>query len=83
MLNIDINTNWRKSETHPGYMVRTAIRNGVTANVYKPITTPEGKVQRELAKAAKAARPVGPVMARTQMMPLVYMRAGNKSQITR
>ena len=50
--------------------------------VYKPIPTEKGKVQRALAKAAKCARPVGPVMGRTQTTHLVYMRVGNKNQIT-
>lgn len=81
MSNKEISNIWRASETRPGYMVRMAIRNGVKASVYKSIPTTEGKIQRELAKAAKAARPVGPVLGRVQMMPLVYMRVGNIRQL--
>ena len=53
---------WKVSETHPGYLVRTTSRGGVTANVYKPIMTPEGQAERERAKGEKAARPLGLVM---------------------
>ena len=82
MSNKDIRSKWRESETRPGYLVRTATRSGVTANVYKPIPTAKGKTQRELAKAAKAARQVGPVIGREQTAPLVYMRVGNKNQLS-
>ena len=82
MSNKDIRSKWRESEMRPGYLVRTATRSGVTANVYKPIPTAEEKTQRELAKAAKAARQVGPVIGRDQTAPLVYMRVGSKSQLS-
>lgn len=62
MSNINTTNEWKISETHPGYLVRTTTRGGVTANVYKPILTPEGEADRNRAKMEKAARPLGPIM---------------------
>ena len=62
MSNTNITNEWKVSEKRPGYLVRTTTRGGVTANVYKPIKTPEGEADRNRAKMEKAARPIGPIM---------------------